>query len=412
VSTKVFVTGLGVVSSLGNHKDDVFRALLENRSGVRAYPDWKQYTGLRSWVGAPAAPYDVSVLPRSARRTMSRMSEMAAVATLDALRQADLKVGSFELTPRIGICIGSTMGSPEAMETYFRKLFERGGPEGQMGTSFFKIMNHSVQANVAAALGFRGPAVSPSSACSTSAEAMVLGWELLQTGLYDAIIAGGADELHYIDAAIFDVVQAASCGYNDRPDETPRPFDRDRDGLVTSEGAGVVILESEEGARKRGVKRIAEMCGGAYLCDGSHMSQSSPSTMYEVMRLALERGNVSPDDVDYVNAHATATIQGDQAEAEAIGRMFGDRVAVSSLKGHFGHTLAASGTLEAIAGISMMEAGRLIPTRNLRNVDPACKGIQHVQNSETRPVRVVMKNNFAFGGMTASLLLSRCGEGK
>src|SRR6185436_18881362 len=134
----------------------------------------------------------------------------------------------------------STTGSPLTLETYFRKLFDRGGPEGQVSTSFFKVMNHSVPANVAAALGYHGALLSPSSACATSAQAMIMGWELIRSGLYDIVIAGGADELHYISAAIFDIVLAASRKYNHLPEQTPRPFDKNRDGLVISEGAGIV----------------------------------------------------------------------------------------------------------------------------------------------------------------------------
>lgn len=408
---RVFITGMGAVSSLGIGVEPLIAGLAEGRSGIRRFPEWEQYKGLHTYLGAPVPAYDVTRVPRSARRTMSRMSEMASLATIEALQQADLRVGEGQATPRVLLCMGSTSGSPDTFETYFRKLIERGGPEGQMGTTFFKVMNHSVAANVGSALGFLGPCLSPSSACATSTQAMILGWELIQAGLYDIVIAGGADELHYTSAAVFDVVQAASRGYNDRPDEASRPFDADRDGLVVSEGAGVVILESEESARRRGARPHAEMRGGAYLCNGTHMSQSSAETMVEVMRTALDRARMSEGEIGYVNAHATATRQGDQEEAEAIGRLFGRSTPVSSLKGNLGHSLAACGALEAIASVKTMEKGLIFPTRNLRNVDPACAQVQHVQ--EARPARVtgVVSNNFAFGGMNTSLVLSSVREG-
>jgi len=404
---KVFITGMGAVSSLGNGVDTMFGSLLENRSGIRQYPEWAQYKGLGTLLGAPAPAHDITRIPRAARRTMSRMSEMAVLATTEALQMADLPIGDHVSTPRILLCMGSTTGSPETMELYFKKLIERQGPEGQLGTNFFKVMNHSIAANVASALGLRGPVMSPSSACATSAQAMIMGWELIQSGLYDIVIAGGGDELHYTSAAIFDIVQAASRGYNDRPDQASRPFDEARDGLVVSEGAGVVILESEESVRKRGVRAHARFLGGSYLCDGTHMSQPNASAMIEVMNASFDRAGIRASDVDYVNAHATATVQGDAEEAQAIGSVLGDQVPVSSLKGHFGHSLAACGAIEAICSVKMMQNEVLIPTRNLENVSPSCSQVLHLQEKRPARTKVVLSNNFAFGGMNTSLLLSR-----
>jgi 3-oxoacyl-[acyl-carrier-protein] synthase II len=407
---KVYVTGMGIISSLGNTVEDVFNALIENRTGVKAFPQWKDQNGLFSHVGAPAVPYDIKSVPRTARRTMSPMSEMAVLAAGQALTQAELEIGNGISTPRILLCIGSTTGSPVNMESYFKKLFERGGPEGQMGTGFFKIMNHSVAANVASAFGFHGPSVSPSSACATSAQAVIMGWEFIQSGLFDIVIAGGADELHYTSAAVFDTVLAASRTYNDRPEETPRPFDLKRDGLVVSEGASVVILESEESVKKRQKKPIAELNGGAYLCDGNHMSQSSQGNMVDVMKGALERAKLPSSSIQYVNAHATATIQGDQEEGQAIEKLFGDQVPVSSLKGHFGHSLAACGTIELISCIQMIKKSLLIPTRNLVDIDPQCGKIHHLKEKKNLSISTAMSNNFAFGGINTSLIVS-CTEG-
>ena len=200
---RAFITGMGAMTSIGSSVDEMFSGLLQNRTGVRHYPEWEQYKGLYCHLGAPVPDYDIMSIPRAARRTMSRMSEMALLATLQALRQSKLPVEQLNL-PRILLIMGSTTGSPITLETYFRKLFERGGPEGAGSTSFFKVMNHSVPANVASALGYHGALLSPSSACATSAQAMIVGWEMIRSGLYDIVIAGGADELHYISAAIFE----------------------------------------------------------------------------------------------------------------------------------------------------------------------------------------------------------------
>ena len=404
---RVAVTGLGAVSSLGNDVDSMFAALCEGKSGVRYFPEWAGYNGLYSHLGAPVAEYDVSSLPRTVRRAMSRMSEMAAIATFEALKQAGLSPGAGLNSPRTLLILGSTSGSPWTLEAYFRKLLERGGPEGQVSTSFFKVMNHSVAANVAAAIDFNGSLIAPSSACSTSTQAILIGAEMIRAGLYDVVIAGGADELHYMTAAIFDIVQAASRGFNDKPNQAPRPFDAQRDGLVVSEGAGVVVMESLEYAQKRGARPLAEVRGGAYVCDGSHMTQSSAETMAKVMLQSLQASGMTAKDVDYVNAHATGTLYGDLEEAKAIGLVFGNTVPVSGFKGHLGHSLAACGAIEAIACIKMMEKSILLPTRNLEQIDPGCSMIRHVQKAEKAKISAVLSNNFAFGGMNTSLLISR-----
>ncbi len=409
-SMKVYVTGMGVMSSLGNGVHSMFQSLLENKSGIKHFPDWQKYNGLHTHLAAPVPEYDITQIPRAARRTMSRMSEMAVLATLEALHQAKLKIGDHQYTPRIAICMGSTTGSPEMMEAHFKKMFDRGGPEGQLGTTFFKVMNHTIASNVASALGFYGPALGISSACATSSQAMILGWELLQTGLYDIVIAGGADELHYTGAAVFDIVQAASRGYNDRPNKASRPFDQARDGLVISEGAAVLILESEKSVLNREAKKLAEFRGGMYMCDGTHMSQPQKLSMVQTMKEALSRAELTAADVDYVNAHATATIQGDQEEAKAIAELVGNNVPVSSLKGHFGHSLAACGAIEAIASIKMMHENTLISTRNLDEVDPECAGILHLRENKKMSIKTVLSNNFAFGGINSSLLLSSIHE--
>ena len=404
---KVFITGTGSLTSLGNNSDTWFEALKKGETGVRAFPEWAQHKGLHSHLGAPVPEYDLMQIPRTVRRSMSRMSEMAALAAFQALKQADLPIGKELNSPRTLIILGSTSGSPLTMETYFRKLFERGGPEGQMSTSFFKVMNHSVAANVAAALDFNGALLSPSSACSTSNQAIILGWEMIRSGLYDRVIAGGADELHYMTAAIFDIVQAASRNYNSDPNSAPRPFDESRDGLVVSEGAAVVVLESEEIVKARKVHPLAEVLGGAYLCDGTHMSQSSQSTMAHAMRESLRRSGITAEQVDYVSAHATGTTHGDTEEAKAIFEVFGNRPPVSSLKGHFGHTMAACGALEAIAAIKMMEEKVLIPTRNLTRVAQSCSQIKHLFELTPAEPKIMLSNNFAFGGMNTCLLVSK-----
>ncbi len=403
---KVYVTGMGAITSLGQGPDDIYARLLRGESGVRQIPEWQKMQGLHSTLGAPAGDYDVSKIPRQVRRSMSRLSEMAALATFQALSHADLQPGPTLNAKRVLLMLGSTLGSSITLEAYFKKMFEKNGPEGQLSTSFFKMMSHTAAANVAAALEFDGALISPTSACSTSTQAMIMGWEMIRSGLYDIVIAGGADELHSISITTFDIVQASSRAYNDRPELTPRPFDAARDGTVVSEGAGVMILESENSVKARGARPLAELSGGAYWCDSSHMSQSSTAAIGKVMNETLRRSGLSVGDVDYVNAHATGTIHGDAEEAKAIADMFGPKIRVSSLKGHLGHSFAACGAVEALACIKMLETGLLLPTRNLTDVAPDCSGVCHILEVTPARPRHVLSNNFAFGGMNTSLLLS------
>lgn len=407
---KVYITGTGLVTSLGQTIEEVFSALLENKSAVQHSPEWPQYNGLHSHLFAPIENFSAkNKIPRSVRRTMSNMSEYAAVAAQDALAQAGLRIEDLspEESQRSIVLMGSTTGSPVTYEEFFKKAIERGGPEGQMGTSFFKVMNHSVAANVAAALNFAGPYQGVSCACASSAQAIIMGWELIQSGLYDRVVCGGGDELHYTSTAVFDIVLAASRNFNDQPEKSPRPFDQDRDGLVASEGGATLVLESEESLRKRGGREIAQLLGGSYRGSGAHMSQSDTDSMLRVVSEALNRAQIKPEKVDYINAHATGTLQGDAAEAQALARCFGDQVPVSSLKAHFGHSLAPCGAIEAIVSIKMMEKNLLIGTRNLQKIAEDCQGIHLFTGNLEKETNCILSTNFAFGGMNTALLISK-----
>jgi 3-oxoacyl-[acyl-carrier-protein] synthase II len=409
VRQKIFATGMGVVSSLGNSVEALMENLYADRSAVKRMEGWEQYVGLRSLVAAPAMPYDAFKIERTSRRTMSPMSEMGLLATMQALAQADLhEIDQAQHGIKTLLCVGSTIGSPQSFYQFYKKVIEMGGPKGQLGTSFFKVMSHSVASNIAVGLGFKGAVIAPSAACCTSTQAIAMGWELMQTGLYDMVIAGGADELDYTSTAIFDIVGAASIAYNDSPSKTARPFDKDRDGLVVSEGAGVVVLETETCMRRRGVRPVAEVLAGAYFCDGNHMAHPDRESMSHLMTTCLERSHLGATDIDYINAHATGTVVGDAEEVHAIHRVFGEKARVSSLKGHMGHSLAACGAIETIASIEMLRSGKIIGTRNLETPSPDLNVVDLVKGTVAADLNCVMINNFAFGGISASVVVSKC----
>lgn len=222
------------------------------------------------------------------------------------------------------------------------------------------------------------------------------------------MICGGAEELHFMHAGVFDALYAASSKFNDTPHLTPRPFDRDRDGLVVGEGAGTVVLESLEHAQARGARIHAELLGYGTTCDGTHLTKPSAEGMSRALRLALRSARIDANALDYVNAHATATAAGDVAESAATLESIGDSTPVSSTKGHTGHTLGACGTVEVALCLAMMKGSFIAPTLNLENVDPECAPLDYVKG-EVREAKLdtVMSNNFAFGGLNTSLILRR-----
>jgi 3-oxoacyl-[acyl-carrier-protein] synthase II len=223
-------------------------------------------------------------------------------------------------------------------------------------------------------------------------------------GRQDILLCGGAEELHPTVTGSFDVLFATSVKYNQTPRQTPRPFDKDRDGLVCGEGSGIVILEDYEQAVRRNANIYAEIIGYSTAGSGAHVSQSNKESMVHCMREALKDARVTKEEIDYISAHATATLQGDQAEAEAIRELFGAATPVSSLKGHIGHTLGASGVIELIASLAMMEKGVLYPTLNLEHISPECEGILHVTKQTKKNINILLKNCFAFGGINSVLV--------
>jgi 3-oxoacyl-[acyl-carrier-protein] synthase II len=221
------------------------------------------------------------------------------------------------------------------------------------------------------------------------------------------MLCGGAEELHFSHVAVFDMLHAASKAFNATPELTPRPFDQRRDGLVVGEGAGTLVLEDYERARRLGKKIYAEIIGFGTNCDGTHVTNPSADGMRGAMELALRSARLGPEAIDYVNAHATGTTIGDVAESQATHRLFGDRVPVSSLKGHLGHTLGACGGIEIALSIAMLREGWIAPTRNLEAVGEGCAPLNYVMGEPRRaPLRRVICNKFAFGGINTSVVIS------
>lgn len=404
---RVVITGMGVASPLGCDVAQAAARLRAGEHGVVAMPEWNDLGHFSPRVAAPVrVPAELEV-PHRAARTMGRVAQLATVATTIAIRDAGLSAE--ELTDgTVALAYGSTHGSSQANEDWVRKLVSQNGFRGMTSTTYLKFMSHTTAANLAVHFGIRGRVLCTSAACVSATQALGHGFEAISGGHTDVMVCGGAEELHFSHVAVFDMLHAASKAFNDTPELTPRPFDARRDGLVVGEGAGTIVLEEYERARRAGKTIYAEVLGFGTNCDGTHVTNPSSDGMRGAMELALRSAGCAADDIDYVNAHATATSIGDVAESRATYELFGDRVPVSSLKGHLGHTLGACGSIELALSISMLREGWIAPTRNLDVVDPQCAPLGYVTR-EARDARLqrILVNKFAFGGINTSLVVAK-----
>jgi 3-oxoacyl-[acyl-carrier-protein] synthase II len=403
---RVVITGIGVVSPFGNGVPALMKGIEEGRSAVCFMEGWDQYNGLQSLVGAPVEMQGEMRIPRLKRRSMGRMSIFAAQAADEALADAGITLAEEDLW-RVGCVIGSTMGSAKSINDVFETMLPDKDLSKLNSTMFFQCMSHTATVNVAQYLGLNGTIMAASAACASALHAIGIGYDLIRLGRQDILFCGGAEELHPTVTGSFDILFATSTKFNDNPQKTPRPFDRDRDGLVCGEGSGILILEEYERAVRRNAPIYAEVTGFSTTASGLHVSQSNKESMITCIRQALGDSGVKAEEIDYINAHATATLQGDQEEAEAIREIFGASVPVSCLKGYIGHTLGAAGSIELAATLKMMETGVIYPTLNLENVSRDCEGIQHVMHPLKKQVNTVLKNAFAFGGINAALVCKK-----
>jgi 3-oxoacyl-[acyl-carrier-protein] synthase II len=407
----VVITGIGLATPIGSSLDLVSDALRAGRHGIVTMPEWEKVGQLQTRLAGAVRDVDLTRRwPRKKVRTMGRVALLATHATEQAAADAGLDEATLG-SGRTGLAYGSTHGSSHELEQFCRTLFATESLQGLASSAYLKFMSHTTAANLALFFGVRGRVISTCAACVSASQAIGQGYELVRSGIQDVMICGGAEELHFVHAGVFDVMYATSTRYNDRPGESPRPFDAARDGMVVGEGAGTVVLESLARARARGARIHAEILGWGTNCDGAHVTSPSVEGMADCMRLALEDARVRPGEVGYVNAHATATTVGDVAESVATEQVLGREVPIASTKGYTGHTLGACGAIELAFCVAGMRDGFLAPNRNLRDVDPECAKLSYV-TGEARAARtdVVMTNNFAFGGINTSIVIGRVGS--
>lgn len=410
---RVVITGMGAISPFGIGIKPLTEGLYSGQSAVISQKsEWeKQVKDLNCWVGAPVKePLPSKSIPRQFRRTMGPTAIMSLLAANEAIGDAGI-ADSVLTSGKTGVSFSSSTGSAESLTQYFREYLNSASLRNVSSGAFFQVMSHTCAANIAHALHIKGRVMSPDAACSSSTQAIGLGYEAIKYGLQDVMLCGGSDELDAVVCGSFDLLNATSCRFNENPAETPRPFDRDRDGTVCGEGAGCIILESEDSAIRRGAPILAEIIGFSTLSDGTNLAQSHSDSIVRCIENVLENSAMTPEDIDYINAHATGTILGDVSEAAAIQQVFGYRgVPVSSLKGYMGHTLGASGALELAASVRMLNDGVLVPTLNLNNPGEGCDGINHLMDIRWTGITTFLKNSFAFGGINSILAVRRYGK--
>lgn len=407
MSRRVVVTGMGGVTALGNDWPSIRAHLEAGLTAVRRMPDWDRYDGLNTRLAAPIADRTrPDRYPRKKTRTMGPVALMAVQATEQALADSGLLGLPLLKAGAVGVAYGSSFGTPAAV-LGFSELLTNGSSRSLTATSYIQMMSHTAPVNIGLFFGLTGRVITTSSACTSGSQGIGYAYEAIRWGRADIMVAGGAEELDVTMAAVFDTLFATSTR-NDRPESSPRPFDRDRDGLVIGEGAASLILEEREHALARGAQIYCEIVGFATNSDGSHITQPRPETMATSMSMALADANISAEAISFVSGHGTATEEGDIAETQATNAVFGAAMPIHSLKGYFGHTLGACGAIEAWLGIEMMRDGRFMANANLEVVDQRCAPLDYIIGQpRLLEVEYLMSNNFAFGGVNTSLIF-RC----
>ncbi|MGB5790837.1 MAG: beta-ketoacyl-ACP synthase [Pseudoalteromonas nigrifaciens] len=403
---RVVVTGMSVITALGDEWSVFKQALIRGENAVTTMPQWDKAPELNTRLAAPVTHFErPSHYKRKQIRSMGRVALMSTRATECALEQAQLLNHSSLTDGSTGVSYGSSIGSTPPLLA-FANMMESGSMSGVTATSYIQMMAHTAPVNVGVFFGLKGRVITTSSACTSGSQGIGYAYEAIKFGRQKVMVAGGAEELCITEAAVFDTLYATSTK-NDTPKLTPRPFDKDRDGLVIGEGAGTLILEEYEHAKARGATILAEVVGFGCNSDGEHVTQPTSKTMQIAIEQALHDANLTAQQIGYVSAHGTSTDRGDIAESHATFNALGAKP-ISSLKSYLGHTLGACGAIEAWATINMMNDNWFAPTINLTEVDNECAQLDYI-TEQGREINTdyVMSNNFAFGGINTSLIFKR-----
>ncbi len=413
MSRRVVITACSAISPIGYGKKDIVAALKAGVSGVKPLRDDgllanRIHSKVFGTVDYPIA-FDFA---RQFRKTMGPVANYACQVAGDVLAASGLEQ-DFISSGRLGVAFGSTHGSPTVQRDIYRTFFQQldSGFSSIGAVDYLRSMVHTTAVNITRMFHITGRVIATATACTTGSQAIGFGYEAIKFGLQDAMICGAADEYDTTTVAVFDNLLACSVAFNEHPEQTPRPFDKRRDGLVVGEGAGAVLLEDYESAKQRGAPILAEVLGFACTNNGGDMILPNLDGITATLQLALKNARLKPEEVDFISAHATATKMGDIIEAQAIAKVYGQNRSatpyVSGLKGYTGHTMGACGAIELIFALYMMQEGFLAPTLNLDEIDPRCAMIRHTPECMDAAVRIAAVQNFAFGGVNTCLLIRK-----
>ena len=402
---RVVVTGIGIWSCLGKNVDEVRQSLYEGRSGIGIEAERKEYGYQSLLTGIVEKPVLKGLLDRRMRAGMSEEAEYAFMAAREAFAMAGVD-DDYLLSNEVGVLMGNDSSAKAVVESHTLMLEKR--DSALLGSGWiFQSMNSTVNMNLSTIFHLRGINFSVSAACASGSHSIGLGAMFIRQGLQDMVLCGGAQETNLYSMASFDALGAFSKRM-DEPTKASRPFDRDRDGLIPSGGAAALVLEDYDHAVKRGAKILAEVTGYGFSSNGGGISQASDDGSALAMQRALDDAGVTVDDIDYVNAHATSTPQGDLYEARALGRLFeGHRAWISSTKSMTGHECWMAGASEAVYSILMMHGGFVAPNINFENPDEASAHLKLATKTIETRVNTVLSNSFGFGGTNSALVLKR-----
>ena len=399
---RVVVTGMGLVSCLGNTLEAVSASLRDSRSGIRDIPEYAELNMRSRVAGLPVIDL-VAEIDRKLKRFMGDAAAYAYIAMRSAIADAGLEESHIR-NPRTGVIAGSGGGSPEwqiaAADLLRNKGVRKIGPYMVPRT-----MCSTVSATLATAFGILGLSYSISAACATSAHCIGAGADLIRHGAQDVVFAGGGEELHWGMTSMFDAMGALSTTHNEHPEKASRPYDVDRDGFVIAGGGGMLVLEDYEHAKTRGARIHAELVGYGVTSDGADMVAPTGEGAVRCMRMAL--GDLAGN-VDYINTHGTATPLGDIVELKALREVFGENMPpLSSTKALSGHSLGAASVHEAIYSLLMLEDGFMAGSANIDKLDPSAEGFPILRETREAKLDVVLSNSFGFGGTNSSLVFAR-----
>lgn len=405
---RVVITGMGIWSCLGKNKEEVTQSLREGKSGIGIEEERLVYGYQSALTGLVERPVLKGLLHRRLRAGLPEEGEYAFVAAREAFEQAGIDEAFLE-QHEVGVIFGNDSSARPVIEA--AKIMEEKHDTQLLGSGYiFQSMNSTVNMNLSSIFQLRGVNFSVSSACASGSHSIGLGYLLIKQGLQDRILCGGAQEVNYYSMATFDALGAFSMRM-DEPAKASRPFDRDRDGLVPSGGGAAVMLESYESAVKRGAPILAEVCGYGFSSNGGGISQPSDDGSVIAMERALQMAGLEAGDIDYINAHATSTRQGDMFEAMALDRMFRGRHAlISSTKGMTGHECWMAGASEIVYATLMMQYGFVAPNLNFENPDEYSEHLNIATQTVETEINAVLSNSFGFGGTNSALVIKKVKE--